>query len=261
MNIFKQFYKSIYSPKDIALFRFQGIGKTILYIFLLTLISILPSVYFLSSAINSGIDSARTVLKDQLPDFTIQNGQLAAETNVPITVNQDHFTIILDPTGVITSNKLSDTDHSFALLKNEFVLVAGGQTETYAYSMVQGMKLTKQDLQNFLDTLNGMKLVITPLVSLFIYFFSAASNFIEISILALFGLALKNLAGRRLNYRQLWRMAAYSETLPTLFFTIMGALKTAVPSSFLINWFVAIIVLFLAIKETPKPKNAEEARM
>ncbi|MGG5255033.1 DUF1189 domain-containing protein [Neobacillus sp. SM06] len=260
MNIFKQFYKSIYSPKDIALFRFQGIGKTILYVFLLTLLSILPSVYFLSQAINAGIDSARAVLKDQLPSFTINNGQLQADTNVPITIDQGNFTIILDPTGAITPKKLSDTDNSFAILKNEFVLMAGGQTESYAYSMIQGMQLNKQDILDFLDMVNGLKWMIIPLVSLLIYFFSAASNFIEVSILALFGLGLRNLAGRKLNYRQLWRMAAYSETLPTMFFTIMAALKTNVPSSFFINWFVAIMVLFLAIKETPTPKNTEERR-
>jgi hypothetical protein len=52
-------------------------------------------------------------------------------------------------------------------------------------------------------------------------------------------------------------MAAYSETLPTLFFTIMSAIKTTVPNSFLINWFVVIIVLYLAINEIPKPKKAQ----
>ncbi len=260
MNIFKQFYKSIYSPRDIALFRFQGIGKTILYVFLLTLLSILPSLYFLSQAINTGIDSARAVLKDRLPAFTIKSGQLQADTNVPITIDQGNFTIILDPTGAITAKKLADSDNSFAILKNEFVLMAGGQTESYAYSMVQGMQLNKQDILDFLDMLSGIKWMIIPLVSLFIYFFSAASSFIEVSLLALFGLGLRNLAGRKLNYRQLWRMAAYSETLPTLFFTIMAALKTTVPSSFFINWFAAIMVLFLAIKETPQPKNTEETR-
>lgn len=257
MNIFKQLYKSIYSPKDIALFRFQGIGKTILYVFLLTLLSILPSVYYLSSAITTGIESARTVLKEQLPDFTIKNGQLTADTSVPITIDQDHFTIVLDPTGTVTADKLTDSENSFALLKNEFVLVAGGQTETYDYSMVQGMALTKKELIDVTDTLKGVKMIIIPVISFIIYFFSSASSFIEVSILALFGLALKNLAGRKLNYRQLWRMAAYSETLPTVFFTIMAALKTNVPDSFLINWFVAIIVLFLAIKEIPQPKTVQ----
>ena len=50
-------------------------------------------------------------------------------------------------------------------------------------------------------------------------------------------------------------MATYSETLPTLFFTIMAAIKTTVPMSFLINWLVVIIILYVAINETPKPKT------
>ncbi|MFL6562274.1 MAG: DUF1189 family protein, partial [Bacillus sp. (in: firmicutes)] len=94
-----------------------------------------------------------------------------------------------------------------------------------------------------------------PVVAVFIYLFASAGSFIEVTVLALFGLALKNLLGRKLNYRQLWRIAAYSETLPTLFFTIMAAIKTTVPNSFMINWFVVIIVLYLAINEIPKPKK------
>jgi hypothetical protein len=255
MNIFKQFYKSIYSPKDIALFRFQGIGKTILYVFLLTLLSILPSVYFLSTAISSGIDTASSIIKDDLPSFSIHNGQLNTKTNVPITIDKENFTIVLDPTGAVTERKLDIPDDGFALLKNEFILVAGGKTETYPYSMLNTIKISNQNMLDFLDTLNGMKVIIIPVISLFIYLVSGASNFIEISVLALFGLGLKNLTGRKLNYRQLWRMAAYSETLPTLFFTIMATIKTDVPNSFIINWFVAILVLLLAINETPKPKK------
>ncbi|WML45322.1 DUF1189 domain-containing protein [Neobacillus sp. PS3-40] len=255
MNIFKQFYKSIYSPKDIAVFRFQGIGKTILFVFLLTLLSILPSVYFLSTAISSGLDTTRSIIKDEVPSFSIHDGQLHAKTSVPITVNKKNFTIILDPTGVITEKKLDETNNGFALLKNEFVLITGGRTEIYPYSMLNTIKVSNRDILDFLDVLNGIKLIIIPVISIFIYLFSSASNFIEISILALLGLGIKNLAGRRLTYRQLWRMAAYSETLPTLFFTIMAAIKTTVPNSFLINWVVAIIVLFLAINEIPKPKK------
>ncbi|WML30690.1 DUF1189 family protein [Neobacillus sp. OS1-32] len=63
MNIFKQLVKSIYSPKDIALFRLQGIGKTILYVFLLTFISILPSIVFLSSALTSGLSTAKSFIQ------------------------------------------------------------------------------------------------------------------------------------------------------------------------------------------------------
>ncbi|MGG1677428.1 DUF1189 domain-containing protein [Neobacillus sp. NRS-1170] len=254
MNIFMQFIKSIYSPKDIALFRFQGIGKTILYVFFLTLISVLPSIIYLSTALSTGIDSARSIIKDEFPAFSINNGQLSAQTKVPVTINKEDFTVILDPTGTIEAADVEEEGNAFALLKDEFVFSSAGQSESYQYTMLK--KMTKDDLLNFIDTIRGLKGIIIPVLSVFMYLFSSAASFIEVSILALIGLALKNLAGRKLTYRHLWRMAAYSETLPTLFFTVMAAIKTTVPNSFFINWFVAIIVLFLAINEIPKPKKA-----
>lgn len=256
MNLFMQFYKSLYSPKDIAAFRYQGIGKTILYVFLLSLLSILPSVFFISSSINTGIDSVRTVLQKELPSFSITNGQLSAKTSIPITINKNHFTIILDPTGAVTPQELAETDNTFAILKNEFVFVAGGKAENYAYSMLNGTKVSSKDILHFVDIVNGVKGIFIPIISLILYLFTSTASFIEVSFLALIGLWLKNAAGRKINYRQLWRLAAYSETLPTLFFTIMSAVKTNVPWSFFINWIVVILILYLAINEIPKPKNA-----
>jgi hypothetical protein len=256
MNIFKQFYKSVYSPKDIALFRFQGIGKTILFVFFLTLISILPSVFYLSTALTTGIDTAKTIIKDELPDFSINNGQLSAETNVPLTIDRNNFSIILDPTGTVSATDVQDEGNAFALLKDEFVLASAGNYNSYPYSMVEGLEITKVNLLKFIDTIDGSKGIIIPLVSMVIFLLSSAASFIEVSVLALIGLALKDLFGRKLTYRQLWRMAAYSETLPTIFFTVMAAVKTPVPNSFFINWFVVLIVLSLAIKEIPKPKKS-----
>jgi hypothetical protein len=174
---------------------------------------------------------------------------------VPITLNKDDFSIILDPTGAISPNDVKDEGNAFALLEDEFVLAAGGRADPYPYSMLEGLNITKGDLMEFINEISGMKWIIIPVISLFLFLFASAGSFIEVTILALIGLALKNLLGRKLNYRQLWRMAAYSETLPTLFFTIMAAIKTTVPNSFMINWFVVIIVLYLAINEIPKPKK------
>src|SRR3954453_21355810 len=131
MNIFKQFYKSIFSPRDIALFRFQGIGKTILYVFFLTFISILPSIIYFSTALTEGIDAAKSFIKDEAPAFSIKNGQLTAKTNVPVTINKDNFTIIIDPTGAVSEDDAANEGNAFALLKNEFAFVSAGRVETY----------------------------------------------------------------------------------------------------------------------------------
>lgn len=259
MNIFKQFYKSTYSPKDIASFRFQGIGKTILYVFFLTFLSILPSIYYLNTMLNEGIDSTKSIINDDIPSFTIENGTLSAETDVPITTDKGDFSIIVDPTGVITNEDVEDKDNAIALLKNEITVAAGGRIDSYSYSMMEGLTLTKEDFIDIVDTVDGMKGIIIPVISIFMFLVSSAVSFIEVSILAWIGLLLKNLAGRSINYRHLWRMAAYSVTLPTVFFTIMSALNTPVPNSFYINWFVEIIILFLALKELPNEKTNVES--
>ena len=216
MNIFKQFYKSAYSPKDIAIFRFQGIGKTILYVFFLTLISVLPSIIYLSTTLSTGIDTVRSVVGEELPSFSIKHGQLTASTKVPIKINKENFTIILDPTGIITESDVADEGNAFALLKDKFVLATGGRTDVSPYSLMEGINITKKTMLNFIDSIDNVKGIIIPVVSLILYLFSSAATFIEISILAMIGLALKNLSGRKLKYSQLWRMAAYSERCSTL---------------------------------------------
>jgi Protein of unknown function (DUF1189) len=258
MNIFKQFYKSIYSPRDISLFRLQGIGKTILYVFFLTFISILPTIFYLITAISSGVETARTIIKNDVPPFTVENGVLTADTDVPVTIEKDEFSFILDPTGTLSDEDVADVadeETALALLKDEFVFTAGGTTDSYHYSMIEGFYITNTDLLDIIEMVDGVKGIMIPIISVIIFLISSAVNFIEVSILAIFGIALTNLSASKLNYGQLWRMSAYSETLPTIFFTIMAAINTPVPNSFMINWFVAIIVLYLAIREVPKPKN------
>lgn len=38
----------------------------------------------------------------------------------------------------------------------------------------------------------------------------------------------------------------------------MSALNTTVPNSFILNWFVEIIILYLALKEIPNEKSTIE---
>ncbi|MDP4163171.1 MAG: DUF1189 domain-containing protein [Bacillota bacterium] len=255
MNLFKQFFKSLYSPKDIALFRFQGIGKTIGYVFLLTLLSVLPTIYFFGTTLKSGIETARPVIQNEFPSFKISDGQLKTNSNVPITVNKNNFTIIIDSTGAVSQTELSDRKDTLAFLKNKFVISGGGRIQAYPYSMLNQVKVSNKQLLDFIDGIENNITTIISVISVFIFLFACAASFVEVSVLAVIGLFLRNLTGKKLNYSQLWRMAAYSETLPTVFFTIMAVLQTKVQNEVLINWFVAAVVLLLSIKEIPKPKN------
>lgn len=251
MNIFKQFIRSIYSPRDIASFRNQGIGKTILYVFLLSLLSIIPTMIYFNSAITNGISSAQDTIEEEFPSFSIKNGELHAEQKEPIFHEQGDFTVVFDSTGALSKANLKNQGNTIGLLKNEFVFIAGGQVESYPYSMLTDLVISKNDFLHFLDKIESSIGLIVAIVSVVSYLFTSATQFIKISILAIFGLILKNTLKKNIQYRHLWRMSAYAVTLPTVFFLIMSAIKTNVPSGYLIDFFVALIMLLLAIREIP----------
>lgn len=256
MNIFKQFFKSLYSPKDIALFRFQGIGKTILFVFFLTLISLLPTIYYLSTATINGLDAIQNSIKNELPAFQISEGTLQSDEKAPIILNKNNLTIIFDSTGTANVAEVARSKDTIAILQHEAVFIANGQSQSLPYSMFSDMTFTNEDLQNMLSSIDSSLVIIIPIMVIIIYILTSGLNFVQISILAVLGLILKKLLLRHLQYRHLWRISTYSITLPTFFFTIMEALKTTVPNGAIINWFVAYIVLFLAIKEVPMPKKS-----
>jgi hypothetical protein len=249
MNIFKQFFVSLFSPKDISTFREQKVGKTILYVFLLSLLSVLPSFYYFSSAITNGFHAFQSTVQQDLPPFTIENGELHSDIKAPLTINKEDVTIIFDSTNTITQENISSSDNTIYFLKNELVYSMAGQSQSMPYNMLGSTAITKEDVLSFIQSANSILPVFIPITCGIIYLFSAAGKFIEVSILALIGLLLKNILGKMLTYGQLWRLSAYSITLPTIFFMVMDALKTVVPSGFFIYWFVSIIILVLSLKE------------
>ena len=257
MNIFKQLIVSLYSPKDIATFQRQGIGKTILYVFLLVLISVLPSVYYFNTSMTSGFETIKETVEKDLPSFTIENGELNSDETAPITVNKGNLTFIFDSTGTITKEAVTGSDNTIALLKNEWVYAAAGQAQSFAYTLMGTTTITDKDLSNFLSSMESMFPVMMPVTDVFMYLFSAALKFIEVSLLALFGLFLQSMVNKTVQYRYLWRLSAYCVTLPTIFFTIMESIKTIVPGGLLIHWFVAIIMLMLTLKEIITEKTSE----
>lgn len=248
MNIFKQFFKSIYSPKDIATFRHQGIGKTVLYIFFLSLITTIPIFTYASSTMHQSLDDARYLLENELPDFEIRDGILYAN-NEPTIQKEDNVTIFIDDTGTISVHDVEKTTNGIALLKTSVVVHFLDRTDTLNYSNLGINQLKKSELVEIIDTMNASLPIILTIIFIFLYLLQAIGEFLKVFIVGLIGLILGNINKVKLNYGQTWKLSAYAITLPTVFFTIMNFFRATVPFSGFINWAITIIMLFLAIKE------------
>ncbi|OAS85061.1 MULTISPECIES: DUF1189 domain-containing protein [Metabacillus] len=254
MNVFKQLYTSIYSPKIISTFRFQGIGKTILFVFILSLISTIPTAFHFTSGLTEGLKGFDQTLRDDLPSFTIKDGQLSADTDKAIEIRKDNFIIILDDTGAFGVDEIENKQNAIGILQDRFVFAANGQAQSYEYNLLN-MTISKQDLIDISKQFNQLLPIFISILVVIVYLFSSFVKFIEVTVLAVFGLAFKNSLQRRLNFKQIWVISAYSTTLATIFFIIMDSLQVTVPNGFLLNWFVHLIVLYLVIKEVPPSKK------
>lgn len=250
MNIFKQLITSIYSPKTIATFQFQGIGKAILYVFLLSLLATLPIAIQLQNTLKNGIDDFENILRDELPDFSIKNGTLLSDEQNPIEIRTDQFIIVFDPSDTYSDSDIEKKGDAIAFLKKKFVFISNGIPQSFDYKMLN-RDLTKAAILDFMKQIDHIVPIFIPILLVIMYLFNSVTKFIEITILALFGLFYKNNMNRTLNFKQVWIISAYSTTMATIFFTLMNAFQLIVPFAFVINWFVCLIILHLVIKEIP----------
>ncbi|MGC4376019.1 DUF1189 domain-containing protein [Fictibacillus sp. Mic-4] len=251
MNIVKQLILSLYSPKDIVKFRFQGIGKTIGYIFFLTFLTTLPFGIIFSLSLKNGVEEFKQSLETDIPSFQLSNGHLTSNEKKPYIQTEDDQTIILDTTGTISMSDINNYSNVIALLPNELVVKAGGNVSKMPYSVLGTIEVTKNDVLKFSKDLSDLLPIIIMISMVILYIFTTASKFIGVTVLAVIGLFIQNAVNRKLSFRHLWRLSAYSVTLPTVFFALMDAFRIFVPFSFIIYWAVAIIMIWLVIKEVP----------
>ncbi|WP_169891122.1 DUF1189 domain-containing protein [Litchfieldia alkalitelluris] len=255
MSIFKQFILSLYSPKDIARFRFQGIGKTILYVFFLAFLSLLPSAIYMSTDINNGVRSLDATFNDKnLPGFEINNGSLISNSDEPFISDQGQYVIIIDDTNTVSIDDVKNYKNAVAFLSTSMVISANYQSESIEYALFEGMNLTSTDISSFIDSIKSSLPIIVPVMLTIMYIFTSGIKFIEVSILGIVGLAIRNILRLNLKYRHTWVVAAYSMTITTVFFAIMDALKISVPLSGLLNWFIVTVMMYLVLKEIPRRK-------
>ncbi|PEP88152.1 DUF1189 domain-containing protein [Bacillus pseudomycoides] len=254
MSVFTQLVKSLYSPKDMALFRFQKIGKTILYIMLLCLIATIPKTFTFGNFTQDVVSTVHQSIEKDLPDFKIENGELHADVKEPIIKEDGNFVFVFDPNATDTTAYANK--QGVFVLKDKVVFINNNQTQSQSYSDFGNGTFEKKDIKDIISAIDSIYPILMLVVGIVIYLFQLFISFLGVTILAFIGSAMGG--QRKLSYKQVWTLTAYSYTIPTIFFMIMDLLKINVPWSFLLYTAIILIVLYLTIKEIPKPKEKHE---
>lgn len=256
MNIFLQFIKSIYSPQTVSKFRFQGVGKTMLYVFVMMLITVSITAFQLGSEISSAVHHFHKVLKEELPNFEFKNSILTSDLKEPLYVKIEGDSFIFDTTGTLTATDVKEQyTQALALLQTEAVFIADGVAESFQYQEMGNLTLTKKQLEELTETIIDLLPLIISIVVIIFYLVLTTLKYLGIFFLSIIGLIIKRNVDLSLSYKQVWILSAYAVTLPTLFFAITDGLYIYIPFSLTLYWIVACIMLYLIFKETPKGKD------
>jgi hypothetical protein len=254
LNLIQSWLKSLYSPKDIAVKRFNKIGRTILYVFFLTLVSIIPTSIYTSQEFYRATHDFDEIIDTTLPPFQIEDGKLSSSLTEPSTFVYNNTYILFDSSGDWSASELDRYNQSIGFFRDEFAYRLAGNTQSLPYSMLNGMISSKDDLTEFVDTFLSLLPIFITLMIIASYILSAGIKFIEISIIAFFGLSFSRLLNKELPYRRLWLLGAYSITLAVTFLTIMSLLNITVIYSYFVYWFVSLTMLYLALREIPQKR-------
>lgn len=264
MNIFKRFWKSLFSPQDIATFRKDKVGSSIVYIIVLTFVMFLPLAYFTTTTMNNALEVGESTLKNEIPDFTVQDGKLVTDDssveNLPISIDEGNLHVYYDASGTLgeddVDNKIGSFDGAFAFLSKEIYVTAGGISQSVSYKTL-GIE-NKDDLLSLYASITDMSKIFIPVILLLIFLFALGSTFFRVALFGLFGYILTGFGRGGVSYKENWMMATYAITLAAMFTMIMEWLQIVVPYGMEINLVVTLIVLFLAVRSIPAQTKDEK---
>ncbi|WP_163653125.1 DUF1189 domain-containing protein [Listeria sp. PSOL-1] len=254
MNLFKRFWKSLYSPADIATFRQDKTSKSIIYLVILSFVAFLPLAFYTTMTVRDALKIGQETIKNEIPEFSTTNGKLVTKNKtLPIAIDKGKLHIYFDSTGTLDSddidNKVSSYDGAIAFLADKIYFTGPGISQSIGYDAA-GIH-NKADLLNNYQAIDKLSKYLSPIILVFVFIFMLGVTFLRVAIYALFGFILSGFGKAGISYRENWMIAAYSITLATTFEMIMSWLQTAVPFGTEINIIVSLIIIFLTLRTIP----------
>lgn len=252
--------KFAYSFFDFAAYKeflVQGLGKSILYIFLVTLIFSTISNINIIDKFNSELSSVETTFIHSAPNFELKNGTFSIDSDEPIYYKYDDQQLIVDTSGKTSKSVLDSYSNGIYINSNELILRQKYSTlQTLKFSDFSELNLTKITIQ---DTMSTLK-IIFPVIILFLnpiiaFLLNLISGFLVIGPLTL---SISAVMGIKLKYSKACALSLYAMTLPLLLESLINIAGIDMPEFYVIFYIVSLIYCGLAIN---KIKNIDKPNL
>jgi hypothetical protein len=235
----------------------QGLGKALLYIFLVTLMfSTITNVNRINKFLSETSD-IQTEFNKYAPEFELKNGLLSVDSAEPIYYRNDGFILVVDTTGK-TNKSLADTYADVVYIdSNELIFKQSYKTiQVIKFSDVPEMNITNKTIQNMLSLSKiffpVILLILDPIISLILNLLSG------LVVLAPISLTISSFMNVKLNYRKTCILSLYAMTMPLLLQTLLDISGIFISEFYILFYLISLIYCGLAIREL---KNTDKSNL
>lgn len=264
-SFFTAFYNSLFNSSWLKAVRFfpgKAWGYFCLLVFFFAAISVIPSALHFRSFLFDLNKSFETLV----PEFqaTVKDGNLSVEKlQQPFVYRSDDFVIIVDTltTSTATLEQYVTTTNSGSIIITATEIEVRdsrtGEGKVQSWSKMPDFSFSKSDAGNFVGRLTTpaytVLAVFVIFIGLYVGFF--VSKLYNIVLATLMVSVAARLFGRGMKFGELFTMALYAITLPTILSFLLAL--TGITISYI--QFIALLAFMLSVVFTKEPGEQPKA--
>ncbi len=247
MNIFKEMGLAVYSFKSYKEFLKNRKGKVFLFSIVVMLIYFFIKMVIPFLMLNgSGLAS---VIKENVPDFRLENGVLWVEEEVQIDDGDTCVWIDTDPDEVFYDademEEYYDDYTNVWLMDSEKMLIKSNNNNMQQFYFADmDAEFSKEDLMALVPSFYFIMVIIMIIC----YVVMTALFFFGVLFVALLGMIVASCMRYQLTFGQLYLLGVYSRVLPLLIKALVSYLPFTIPYFWVINFGLSVVIIGIAIK-------------
>jgi hypothetical protein len=251
MGFMHKFAYSFFDFPAYKEFLVQGLGRSILYIFLVTLLfSTIANINTINTFI-SETSSIQSKFIQSAPEFELKDGLLTVDSKEPIFYKHNGEILIVDTSGK-TNKSIADVySNAIYINSNELILRLDYKTiQSFKLKDFSEFYITNQTIQHMLYLSKVIfpfiLLIINPIIS---FILNLVSGFL---IIAPLSLNIGSIMGVNLKYSKACILSFYAMTLPLLLEALLDISGITSNEFIILFYIIALIYCGLAINEIKK---------
>ena len=245
---------SITKPDAYGCFLKETVGKAIIYLVLLTLI--FESINLVRPVIeyNNGINQIIRTFNMNAPNFTIKNGQISVDGDMPIISKDNGYIFIVDTTGKTDETALDNYYSGILVLKDRIIQKESSfQKRVYSLKDLGSLVITKSDVQGYIPLLK----IVNIFIVLFGYIGFFAGKLISALVLAVLALIVNAILKTNREFKDLYKLSIYALTLPVIIKVFLSVVNYNIPYFFVIYYGIALFYIWKALSITKNNENTQ----